>query len=109
MEVLVGLTLALRVFLGGTLAGLDRDCAFYAAVALAVGTYYILSAVTGGSPEAPTAEVAAYAVLAAVAVLGFRKNLWLVALALVGHGASTCFTALSSPTTAYRPTGRCSA
>lgn len=91
MEILVGLTLALGVSLGGTLAGLDRDRAFYAAVSLAVGTYYILFAVMGGSSEALIGEVAAYAVLAVVAVLGFRRNLWLVAFALVGHGGFDVF------------------
>src|SRR5690606_25904059 len=91
MEILVGLTLALGVSLGGTLAGLDRDRAFYAAVSLAVGTYYILFAVMGGSSEALIGEVAAYAVLAVVAVLGFRRNLCLVAFALVGHGGFVVF------------------
>jgi hypothetical protein len=70
MEFLVGLMLALGVSLGGTVAGLDRERAFYTAVALAVGTYYILFAVMGGSSEALIREVLAFAVLAAVAVVG---------------------------------------
>jgi len=91
MEFLVGLTLALGVSVGATVAGLDRDRAFYTAVALAVGTYYILFAVMGGSPEALIREIAAYAVLAAIAVLGFRRNDWLVVVALVGHGVFDVF------------------
>lgn len=86
MEFLVGVTLALAVSLGGTAAGLDRERAFYTAVALAIGTYYLLFAVMGGTTQALLQEIAAYAVLASVAVLGFRKNLWLVVLALAGHG-----------------------
>lgn len=91
MEFLVGLTLALGVSLGATVAGLDRDRAFYTSVALAVGTYYILFAVVGGSSEALIQEIAAYAVLATVAVLGFRRNFWLVVVALVGHGVFDVF------------------
>lgn len=87
MEFLVGVTLALAVSLGGTAAGLDKERAYYTAVALAIGTYYLLFAVMGGTTQALLQETAAYAVLATVAVLGFRKNLWLVVLALAGHGA----------------------
>jgi hypothetical protein len=91
MEFLVGLSLALAASLGGTVAGLDRERAFYTSVALAVGTYYILFAVMAGSSEALIREVAAYAVLAAVAVLGFRRYFWLVVVALVGHGVFDVF------------------
>jgi hypothetical protein len=91
MEFLVGLSLALGVSLGGTLAGLDRERAFYTTVALAVGTYYILFAVMGGSSEALIREVLAFAVLAAVAVVGFRRNFWLVVVALAGHGLFDVF------------------
>lgn len=91
MDLLVGLALALAVSLGATASGLDRERAFYTAVALAVGTYYILFAVVGGSTEALIGEVAAFAVLAAVALLGFRGNFWLVVVALVGHGVFDIF------------------
>lgn len=91
MEYLVGVALALVVSLGGTAAGLDRERAFYTAVALAVGTYYLLFAVMAGSTEALVAEAAAYAVLAMVAILGFRGHYWLVAAALVGHGVFDIF------------------
>ena len=87
MEYLVGVLLALGVSLGATVSGLDRDRAFYTAVALAVGTYYLLFAVLVNPAEALAAEVVAFLVLAAVAVAGFRWNLWLVAAALAGHGA----------------------
>lgn len=91
MEFLVGLTLALGVSLGGTVAGLDRDRAFYTAVALAIGTYYLLFAVMGGSSQALILEIAAYAVLATIAILGFRGSLWLIVVALGGHGVFDVF------------------
>ena len=87
MEYLVGLALALVVSKGATVTGLDRDRAFYTAMALAIGTYYLLFAVLVDPAEALAAEVVAYLVLAAVAVIGFRWNLWLVVAALAGHGA----------------------
>lgn len=87
MEYLVGVLLALGVSLGATVSGLDRDRAFYTTVALAVGTYYLLFAVLGNLAEALAAEVVGFVVLAAVAVAGFRWNLWLVVVALAGHGA----------------------
>ena len=91
MEYVIGLTLALAVSFGAGITGLDRERAFYTSVALAIGTYYILFAVIGGSTEALLHEVAAYAVLAAVAILGFRKHYWLVVVALVGHGVFDFF------------------
>jgi hypothetical protein len=91
MEFLVGFSLALAVSLDGTVAGLDRERAFYTSIALAVGTYYILFAVMAGSSETLIREIAAYAVLAAVAVLGFCRNFWLVVVALVGHGVFDVF------------------
>lgn len=86
MEYLVGLSLAIGVSLAGTIAGLDRDRAFYPAMTLAIGSYYLLFAVMAGSAEALSLETAAFIGFAAIAVIGFRKNLWLVAAALVGHG-----------------------
>lgn len=86
MECLIGLSLALAVCLGATVAGLDRDRAFYPAVALAIGTYYLLFAVLAGSLEALGAELVAYLFLTVAAVYGFRSNLWLVVASLAGHG-----------------------
>jgi hypothetical protein len=91
MEFLVGVTLALGVSLGATVAGLDRDRAFYAALALAIGTYNLLFAVMGGSLQALVLEIAAYAVLATIAIRGFRGSLWLIVAALAGHGVFDVF------------------
>lgn len=91
MELLVGLILALGVSFGGTAVGLDKDRAFYATVALTVGTYYLLFAVMGGSPQALAQEIGAYTILAAVTIFGFRGNYWLVVAALAGHGVFDIF------------------
>lgn len=83
---LVGAALALMVALFAALIGLDRDRAFYPTVLIVIASYYILFAVMGGSPRALMPELAAFAVFACLAVLGFRSSLWLVALGLAAHG-----------------------
>lgn len=86
MEYLVGIILASVVSLGSTFVGFDRDRAFYPVVMVVIASYYDLFAVMGGSTDALMSESAAMAVFVAAAVVGFRRNLWLVACALVGHG-----------------------
>lgn len=86
MEYLVGVLLALGVGVFATLAGLDRGRGFYPVVLIVIASYYVLFAVMGGSHRALFAEAPILCAFAAVAVLGFKRNLWLVVAALVGHG-----------------------
>jgi hypothetical protein len=86
MEYLIGIGLAAVVCAFAALSGFDRDRAFYSTVAIVVATYYILFAVMGGSTRALVQESVAAAAFAAMAVVGFKKNFWLVAAALAGHG-----------------------
>jgi hypothetical protein len=87
MALLVGVTLALAVGLFATLTGLDKDRAFYTTVAIVVASLYSLFAVMGESTHALVVESLIGAVFLVVATVGFRSSLWLVALALGGHGA----------------------
>jgi hypothetical protein len=87
MPYTVGIVLALLTALLARLAGLDRDRAFYPTALIVVASYYVLFAVMGGSTHALIVESIATTVFAAVAVAGFRSSLWLVAVALAGHGA----------------------
>jgi hypothetical protein len=91
MEYLIGLGLALAVCAFGTLAGFDRDRVFYPTMAIVVGTYYILFAVMGGGMPAVAIESAGAGVFLALAVAGFKKNLWWAAGALAGHGVFDFF------------------
>jgi hypothetical protein len=86
VEYLVGVGLALAVSLMATFAGFDKERTFYPVVTMVVASYYALFAVMGGSVAALMTESAVMALFIAAAVVGFRRNLWLVACALVAHG-----------------------
>jgi hypothetical protein len=86
MDVLVGVTLALFISLGAAAVGLDRDRAFYPMLTIVIASYYVLFAIMGGSRDALVRESAICAGFALVAILGFKRNLWLLVAALLGHG-----------------------
>lgn len=86
MEYLVGALLALGVGVFATLVGLDRERGFYPVVLIVIASYYVLFAVMGGSRGALIVEASILCAFAVVAVLGFKRNLWLVVAALAGHG-----------------------
>ncbi len=86
MAYLVGVVLALVVSAFARVVGLDRDRAFYPTVLVVVASYYDLFAVMGGSTQALIGELAATGVFLVAVVVGFKRNLWIVAAALAGHG-----------------------
>ena len=86
LAVLVGALLALAVGLMATASGLDRDRAFYPAVTITVALYYVLFAAMAESTRALALESLAAVGFIALAITGFRSSLWIVALALGGHG-----------------------
>lgn len=86
MEYLVGVGVAVFLCAFAVLAGFDRDRAFYPTVLMAVAHYYILFAAMGSAMPALLAESVVAGVFIALSAWGFRKNLWVVAAALVGHG-----------------------
>jgi hypothetical protein len=86
MEYLVGLALAFGISAGATVLGVDRERSFYATVLIVVASYYVLFAVMGASGRTVAIEIAVAGGFLALAVVGFKKNLWLVAVALAGHG-----------------------
>jgi hypothetical protein len=86
MGYVVGVGLALATCLFGTVAGLDRDRAFYSTVTIVVASYYALFAVMGGSPRVLAMETVVIAGFLVVSILGFKRNLWLLVAALFAHG-----------------------
>ena len=91
MEYLIGVGLSLLVYAFARLVGFDRDRVFYPTMLLVVATYYILFAVMGGSMPALGLESPSAVAFLVLAVVGFKKNLWVIVAALAGHGFSTSF------------------
>jgi hypothetical protein len=91
MEYLIGVLLAAAVCAFAVLSGFDRDRVFYPTLLIVVAHYYILFAAMAGSTTALTTETLAAAAFLILAVVGFRKNLWLVVAALAGHGVFDFF------------------
>lgn len=85
MPTFVGLAVALAVAAFARITGLDRDRAFYPVVLIIVAHYYVLFAVMAGG-DGLVAELAIFALFAAIAVLGHRISLWLVVAGLALHG-----------------------
>ena len=86
MALLVGALLAFLVGMLATVSGMDLDRAFYPTVTMVVASLYALFAVMGASTRVLVLESLVGAVFIAVAVSGFRSSLWLVVVALAGHG-----------------------
>jgi hypothetical protein len=86
MEYAIGLMLAGAVAGSATVIGFDRERVFYPTVLIVIASYYVLFAAMGASSRTLIIEGAVASGFLLVAVLGFRKNFWLVIAALVGHG-----------------------
>jgi len=86
MEYLVGLLLALGVAGLAITVGLDRDRAFYPTTLIVIGSYYVLFAAMGAPGRTLVMEIAVAIGFLLFAVIGYRSTLWLVAIAIVGHG-----------------------
>ncbi len=99
MEYLVGVILALAISIFATIVKFDRDRAFYPTVMIVIALIYGLFAVMGGSGQALAVESVFILVFLVAAVLGFRRNLWIVAAALFAHGIFDFFHAslISNP------------
>ncbi len=86
MDFMVGIFLALAVSRGATVAGLERERGFYPVLLIVIAACYILFAVLGGTAWTLGAEMVPAAAFVTLAILGLRKNLWIVVAALAGHG-----------------------
>lgn len=97
MEFIVGIALALLAYAATHWQGLDRERVFYPTVMIAIATYYVVFAVIDGRGPVLLSEIAIAAAFSAVAVLGFKRNMWLVVAALAGHGVMDAFHHLLVP------------
>jgi len=58
----------------------------YPTVLIAIASYYVLFAVMGASRRTLILEIVVASGFLLVGTLGFKRNLWLVVIALAGHG-----------------------
>lgn len=86
MAILIGALLAAGVGLFCALLGMDRDRALYPAVTMVVASLYVLFAVMGADAPTLVRELLVCAAFVAAAAAGFRRSLWIVVVALAGHG-----------------------
>ena len=86
MEYLIGLFLALAVAGFAIGVGFDRERAFYPSVAIVVASYYVLFAAMGSSGQTLGLEIAVAIGFLLLATIGYKTSLWLVAVAIAGHG-----------------------
>ena len=66
--------------------GFDRDRAFYPTVAIVVASYYVLFAAMAPSDRTLVLEIAVASGFLLLATIGYKRSLWLVAIAIAGHG-----------------------
>ena len=85
MEYLIGVILSLAVAGFAAVIGFDRERTFYPTVLIVIASYYVLFAAMGASGRTLISEIVVASGFLLVAVLGFRKNLWFVVAALIGH------------------------
>ena len=76
------------------LAGFDRERVFYPTLLIVIATYYILFAVMGRSTPALMIESLVAGAFLMLAVVGFKKDLWVIVAALAW---TRSFRFLSSP------------
>lgn len=91
MEYLIGLGWALAAAGLGAGVGFDRDRAFGPTITIVIALYYVLFAAIGGSTRPLVVESLVASGFLLVAVVAFKRNLWLTAMALVGHGVFDFF------------------
>jgi len=77
MGYLIGLILALAGL--ASMAGLDRERAFYPTVLIVIAAYHALFAVMGASGWILVVEIVVATGFLLFALVGFKRNLWLVA------------------------------
>ncbi|HMI56621.1 MAG TPA: hypothetical protein VK511_01100 [Gemmatimonadaceae bacterium] len=83
---LSGFALALAAFAYATLIGLDRDRAFYSTVLIVIASTYVLFAAMGSDMRTLIEESLIFTIFLVVAAVGFKRNPWLIALAIAAHG-----------------------
>lgn len=86
LDILWGLVIGLSGVGSAHLLGFDRDRSYYPTLMIVIASIYILFAVMAVPASALLPEAIAATAFIALAIAGHRWSLWLVVLALLGHG-----------------------
>jgi len=106
MEYLIGVILSLAVAGFAAVIGFDRERSFYPTVLIVIASYYVLFAAMGASRRTLIIEIVVASGFLLVAVLGYRRNFWLVVAALIGTAFLTSSITSSSTIPVCRAGGR---
>src|SRR4029450_3442457 len=87
MEYFIGVFLALAVAGLAAGVGFDRDRSFAPIILIVVASYYVLFAIIGASARAVLVETGVASAFLLIGVLGSKTAPWIIAAAMVGHGA----------------------
>jgi hypothetical protein len=91
MEYVFGFGIASLVSVLASLVGLDKERGFYPVVLIVIASYYVLFAVMGASFSTIAVELSLMTVFALVAIIGFKRNLWILVAGLAAHGVFDFF------------------
>ena len=83
--------MALAISILSTFVGFDRQRGFYPVVLIVIASYYALFAVIGKSNHVLIIESVVIAAFILASIIGFKRNLWLVVVALIVHGVFDFF------------------
>jgi hypothetical protein len=90
-EYIVGLLMAIAIAACAAWTGLDRGRALYPTALIVIAFYYVLFAAMGAPTKTLVIESAVALAFSAVALVGFKKSTWLVAVGIAGHGVFDLF------------------
>jgi hypothetical protein len=85
MEYVLGFLVGGLVSVLASLVGLDKERSFYAVVLIVIASYYVLFAAVGASTAIVATELSLMAAFVLVAIVGFKRNPWLLVAGLAGH------------------------
>ena len=86
MEYAIGVIAAVLIGAFAGAVGFDKERSFYPVVLIVIAFLYILFAAMAQSTDALVAEAFPALLFVTAAVIGFRRNLWIVVAGLALHG-----------------------
>ena len=83
---LIGLCLTLALIVISSAIGLDREKGVYPATLIAIALFYVVFAVEHGDTSQIISNIIVTSLFMGLAIIGYVKGLWLIALGLILHG-----------------------